>query len=156
MKALFKFLTLFYSILPLIVVPFIAVINNNWYYSIGIVFYYGAIFLVSVNQKIILMVPFIFCLWFWLTYGISLHDFVLYLFLCMSFGGGLYMLAAYTQKFIQFILPENEETLEYDLKVAKMESKMEAFRLNNPTTVITPEIIDTIRNEAFFENAVSN
>ncbi len=153
MTKLFRFLTVFYIILPLLVVPFIISKTGNWYYLLGIICYYIGIMLVAVHQKIILMIPFIFCLWFWVTYGFSINDFVFFIFVSLISGALLYLFTNEVQKFVKRTLPESKETMAYDLKVDKMNDIVEQFRKANPNVKITPEIMDTIKNEAFFTQA---
>lgn len=97
------------------------------------------------------MIPLIFCCWFWYTYGFSLHDYVFFLFVCMSTGAFFYKLAKNAESFAKRTLPENKETQEYDLKMEEMNEKVEQYKKKHPAIKITPEIIDVIRNEVFFK-----
>lgn len=99
------------------------------------------------------MIPFIFCLWFWVTYGFSINDFVFFIFVSLISGALLYLFTNEVQKFVKRTLPESKETMAYDLKVDKMNDIVEQFRKANPNVKITPEIMDTIKNEAFFTQA---
>ena len=155
MTKLFRFLTVLYIIFPLLVVPLIISRTGNWYYLFGIFCYYMGVILVAVHQKIILMVPLLFCLWFWITYGFSIHDYVFYLLVALVAGSVLYLLADQVQKFVKRTLPDNKETMAYDLKVDKMNDIVEQFRRANPNVKITPEIMDQIKNQAFFAGNTS-
>ncbi len=151
MKGMFKILTFFYIIFPLVVVPYMAARAGNWFYLFGIVCYYLGVVLMAVKQKIIFMIPFIFCCWFWYTYGFGLHDYVFFLFICMSAGALFYQLAENAESFAKRTLPENKETQEYDLKIEEMNEKVEQYKKTHPAIKITPEIMDVIRNEVFFK-----
>ena len=155
MSKFFRFLTVLYIILPLLIVPFIINKTGNWYYFFGIISYYIGVLLVAVHQKIILMVPFIFCMWFWVTYGFSFNGYVFYIFASLITGSVLYIFTNEVQKIIKRTIPDNKETMAYDLKVDKMNGIIEQFRKDNPTVIITPEIMDTIKNQAFFSMAAS-
>lgn len=151
MKGMFKILRIFYIVFPLVVVPYMATKASNWYYLFGIACYYLGVMLMAVKQKIIFMIPFIFCCWFWYTYGFGLHDYVFFLFICMASGALFYQLAKNAERFTKRTLPENMETDEYDLKIEEMDQKVEAYKKAYPSIKITPEIIDVIRNEVFFK-----
>lgn len=150
MTKLFRFLTLLYIIFPLLVIPLLINKTGNWYYLFGILCYYIGIILVAVHQKIILMVPILFCLWFWVTYGFSITDYVFFLFASSATGTFLYLFTNQIQKFVKRTLPESKETLAYDLKVDRMNEIVNQFRITNPDAKITPEIMDRIKNQAFF------
>ena len=151
MKGLFKILTLFYILFPMVVVSYITARVGNWFYLFGIVCYFLGVILVAIKQKIIFMIPIIFCGWFWYTYGFGLHDYVFFLFICMAAGALFYQLAENAERFTKSTLPENKETQEYDLKIEEMKVKLEQYKKNHPAIKITPEIIDLIRTEVFFK-----
>jgi hypothetical protein len=151
MKGMPKILTIFYLIFPLVFVPYVASRSANWFYLFGILCYYIGVFLVAIRQKIIFMIPIIFCCWFWYTYGFSIHDFVFFLLACMGAGALFYQLSLDTERFTNRTLPENKEALEYDLKIEEMNAKLEQYKQLHPNVKITPEIIDVIRNEVFFK-----
>ncbi len=150
MKGMFKILTLFYILFPLAVIPLMASRADSWFYLFGIVCYYLGVVLVAVKQKIIFMIPLFFCGWFWYTYGFGLHDYVFFLFMCMFAGAVFYQLAQNAKYFTTSVLPENKEAREYELKIEEMNAKLELYKQVHPTTIITPEIIDSIRNDVFF------
>ena len=150
MKGMFKILTLFYILFPLAVIPLMASRADSWFYLFGIVCYYLGVVLVAVKQKIIFMIPLFFCGWFWYTYGFGLHDYVFFLFMCMFAGAVFYQLAQNAKYFTTSVLPENKEAREYELKIQEMNAKLELYKQVHPTTIITPEIIDSIRNDVFF------
>ncbi len=151
MKGLSKILPFFYIIFPLIYVPFIASKAANWFYLFGIVCYYLGIFLVAIRQKIIFMIPIIFCCWFWYTYGFSIHDFVFFLLGCMAAGATFYQLSVEVGKFTHRTLPENKEALDYDLKIEEMNIRLEQYKQQHSEVTITPEIMDRIKNDVFFK-----
>ncbi len=151
MKGMFKMLTFFYILFPLALIPLMASRSGNWFYLFGIVCYYLGVLLVAIRQKIIFMIPLLFCGWFWYTYGFGIHDYVFFLFMCMLAGAVFYQLAQNARHFTQSVLPENKEAQEYELKIVEMNDKLKAYQQQHPSTIITPEIIDTIRNEVFFK-----
>ncbi len=151
MKRLFNTLTLFYIIIPLVLVPYMANKSANWYYLFGIAFYYIGIILVAMKQKIIIMIPVFFCCWYWYTFGFSIRNYVFFFISCILGGAILYQLTAGVEKFTQRTLPENKEALAYDLKIEEMNARLEEYKQMNPATKITPEIMEGIRNEVFFK-----
>jgi hypothetical protein len=151
MKGMFKILTVFYILFPLVVIPFMASKAGNWFYLFGLVCYYAGVILVAIKQKIIFMIPLFFCGWFWYTYGFGLHDYVFFLFMCMFAGALFYQLAQNAKYFSQSVLPENMEAQEYELKIEEMNAKLKLYKQTHPTEIITSEIIDGIRNEVFFK-----
>ena len=102
------------------------------------------------------MVPLLFCLWYWITYGFSIHEYVFYLFASLVSGSLLFSFADQVQKFVKRTLPDNKETMAYDTKVNMMNDIVEQFRKANPNVKITPEIMDSIKNQAFFAANDSN
>lgn len=151
MKGMPKILKVFYIIFPLAVIPYFAAGAGNWFYLFGIVCYYLGVMLVAVKQKIIFMIPLIFCCWFWYTYGFGLHDYVFFLFAFMSAGALFYQIAVNAETFTKRTIPENAEALEYDLKVEEMNEKVAQYKQTHPAVKITQEIMDAIRNEVFFK-----
>ena len=151
MKGLFKLLTVLYIIFPLIVVPVIALKASNWYYLIGIVLYYISIYLVAIKQKIIFLIPAFFYIWFWNTFGFGIMTYAFFSLMCLLTGAIFYLLIEKVDKFINKTLPENKEALEYELKMQEVEKKIEQFRQSNPTTKITQELMERIRNQVFFK-----
>lgn len=151
MKGIIKVLTIFYILFPLVAVSYTAYKLNSGYYLFAIPFYYFGVIMVAQKQKIIFLIPILFCGWFWFTYGFSIHDFVFFLFIWMAFGALFYMLTGNVQRFVTRTVPENKEMMEYDAKMVQMNAKVEEFKLKNPTTKITPEVLDTIRNDVFFK-----
>ena len=150
MKVLFKLLTIFYIVFPLIAVPLIALHTGNKYYLLGIIFYYISIMLVMVNQKIIFLIPCLFYLWFWSIYGFGIYTYVFFSLLCLAVAAALYLITQQVEKFMSITIPDNAENLEYDLKMQNVNDRIEKFRQANPTTKITQEIMESIRNEVFF------
>ena len=153
MKGILKVLSFFIVLSPLLVVPYIASRAGNWFYLLGIVCYYLGMMLVAFKQKIILMIPAIFCGWFWYIYGFGIHDFVFFLFICMALGAILFQLQSNVKRFVHRTLPESRESLAYEVKLKEMNRKLEEYKQMNPTIKITPEIIDEIRNEVFFTSS---
>jgi hypothetical protein len=151
MKGWFKFLTFFYIIIPLILVPYIANKSGSGYYLFGIGFYYIGVILVAIKQRIILMIPLIFCCWYWYTYGFSINNYVFFFLSCILGGTFLYQLTKGAERFAHRTLPESKEALAYDMKIEEMNEKLQEFKQMNPTVKITPEIVESIRNEVFFK-----
>lgn len=155
MKSLFKALTVFYILFPLILVPvmqagFTQSVFGRWFYLAGIVLYFLSVLTVAYKQQIILMIPVLFFAWFWYTYGFDLHGFAFFLFVCTFSGAGFYKLAQHVKHFVKRVLPESKEAHEYELKIAKMYAQLNLYKQKYPTTTITPDIIDSIRNDVFF------
>ena len=71
--------------------------------------------------------------------------------MCLLTGATFYLLAEKLDKFIKKTIPENNEALEYELKMQEVENKIEQFRQANPTIKITQEIMERIRNQVFFK-----
>ena len=151
MKRLFKLLTILYIIFPLIVIPIIALKAANWFYLLGIVFYYISIYLVAIKQKIIFLIPVFFYIWFWNTFGFGIMTYAFFSLMCLLTGAIFYLLVGQVDKFITKTIPDNKEALEYELKMQEVENKLEQFRHANPSTKITQEIMERIRNQVFFK-----
>jgi hypothetical protein len=155
MKNLFKALTVFYIVFPLIIMPlmqssFTQSIFGNWSFLFGIVLYYLSILVIAAKQKIILMIPVLFFSWFWSTYGFELHGLTFFLFICIFSGAFFYQLAQNVKHFIKKVLPENQLAEEYERKIEKMYARLHLYKQKNPTAAITPDVIDSIRNDIFF------
>jgi hypothetical protein len=151
MQGFSKILTFFYIVFPLVTIPYLASRQANWFYLFGIACYYTGVFLMAIKQKIIFMIPVIFCFWFWYTYGFSIHDFVFFLLACMAAGAFFYQLSADAEKFTHRTLPESKEMQDYDLKIEEMNTRVEQYKQKHPDVKITPEIMEVIRNEVFFK-----
>jgi hypothetical protein len=155
MKNLFRVLTVFYILFPLILVPlmqsgFTQSLFDSRFYLLGVVLYYLCILLMVSRQKIILMIPVLFFGWFWYTCGFDLHGFTFFLFICIFSGAVFYQLTQNVKYFVRRVLPENKEARDYELKIEKMYAKLNLYKQKHPTATITSDIIDSIRNEVFF------
>ena len=69
----------------------------------------------------------------------------------MVAGVLFYQLAVNAETFTKRTLPENVEAMEYNLKVEEMNEKVAQYKRTHPAVKISPEIMDTIRNEVFFK-----
>ena len=155
MKDLLKALTVLYIVFPVFLIPlipsgFVQPLFGNWAWLAGMACYYISILLVMAKQKIIMMIPVLFFSWFWCTFAFDWHGFIFFLFVCIFSGAGLYQLAQQVKYHIRRVLPDNKLAEEYEQKIAKMHARLNLYKQKHPTTAITPEIIDTIRDDIFF------
>ena len=145
-----KILILIYMLLPLLIIPYIAYKEDNWYILFGIAFYYMGVFLVAIKQMIYLSIPVLFCIWFWYTFGFSIYDYVTSLFLCMTGGVIFYQIRVELDKLITRTIPQKRQDKEYDSKIDEMYSKLEKYKKEHPNEKLNQEIIDNIKMEIFF------
>ncbi|HMO60548.1 MAG TPA: hypothetical protein PKC39_04060 [Ferruginibacter sp.] len=150
----FKTLSIFiiYLLIPLVFIPLTAVKTGNYFLLFGIAFYYIGVVIAQYRQWIFFPVPVFFCLWYWYTYGFGLRDYVTIYFAWMAAGAGLYSASQFYKSYLYKVLPEAEENIAYNEKLAEMERRIETFRKNHPGEKVTQEVIDKIKTEVFFNN----
>lgn len=141
---------LLYILVPLIIIPYLSSKSGNWFGLFGIGFYYIGFFIARFKQWIFFPIPLFFCLWYWYTYGFGLRDYVTIYLFCMSAGMIIYLLYDEYNKYIHRVIPEQEQSSEYNDKLVEMEQMIEKYRKDHPGEKITQEIIDRIKTEVFF------
>jgi hypothetical protein len=97
-----------------------------------------------------LLIPVLFFCWFWYTCGFDLHGFSFFLFICIFSGAAFFKLAQKVKYFVHRVLHENKEAQEYERKIEKMYAQLNLYKQMHPSAAITPDIIDSIRNQVFF------
>lgn len=53
-------------------------------------------------------------------------------------------------KFVNKVLPEQMDNIEYNEKVDELNRRLEKYRREHPSEKLTPEIVEKIRAEVFF------
>ncbi len=151
MKYLSRVCFIFYIALPFVVIPIMAFLSNNKFYLAGIAFYFTGVLLTKFKQALLLLLPVFFCVWFWITYGFAKQPFVFFSLLCLLGGALLFKSAMWVERFIKKTLPERREGIDFEWKVQEMKRRVEKFKQNYPSVKITPDVVDKIRNDVFFD-----
>jgi len=150
MKLLLRAAFVLYLVFPLIIIPYIAHKEQDWYYLIGIACYYAGILMAVLNQKIFFPIPLIFSLWFWYTYGFSLHQYVTVFFASLAAGLLFNTVVRELDKFINRKIPEKQQMIEYEDKIQEMNARLEQYKKDHPGKKITMDVIEEIKKEVFF------
>ena len=147
MKNLIYFLV--YLLVPALVF-FLCMRSGNWWGLFALVTYFAGVLMAVFRQWIFFPIPLVFCLWFWYTFGFSPTHVVSLLFLSLVAGAGIYEGFRQLSRFVNKVLPEQMNNLEYNEKVEELNRRLERFRREHPHEKLTPEIVEKIRTEIFF------
>ena len=148
MKALKNFYLFIYSISPLIVIPYLAYKEQNWYILFGILFCYLGVALAAYKSSLLTLVI-LFCIGFWIKDGFNIHQYVTLFFFCVLGGFVFFKMAdQYDSLHDQKVNPEKYK--EFAEIESKLELAIEAYKLEHPTALITPEITEEIKNKIFY------
>ncbi len=142
-------LLLLYILVPLIIAGIVVKTGDGWL-LFGILAFYTGIVISKFRQWIFLPIPLIFVFWYWYTYGLAIRDYVFIFFGCFICGIILNELSKEYYKFVNKVLPEQLNNLDYNEKVDELNRRLEKFRQDHPSDKLTPEIVEQIRTEVFF------
>ena len=142
---------LLYILVPVIVIPLLCFKTGNWYGLIGIFLYYAGLIISKFKLWIFTPIPLFFCLWYWYTFGFGVRDYVTIYLVCMLSGVLLNELNRYYTRFVNKILPEQLDNIDYDLKVEELNIRLSQFRKINPNKKVTQEIVERISTDVFFQ-----
>jgi hypothetical protein len=145
MKVMFRFFFFLYAIGPLIVLPYIAYKQDNWYILFGIAFCYLGVLLAAWKPKWFYPLP-LFCIGFWVANGFSIHQYVTLFFFCML---GCFMFYQMAEQYDQL---SKRGTLENDLERMQfleenpdyLRDKMRKWQEENPGKELTYDVIDAL------------
>lgn len=151
MKGITRVYFFFIIIFPFLLIPYLAYRSQDWLILLGLPFYFAGYTIAAIKQKTIYFIPVFLCIWFWYTYGFSLFHNVTFFFLCLTAGLVLYLVRKELERYIDRTIPEIEQNRDYNLKLEKMNLKLEQFKTDNPGRKITPEIIEDIKKDIFFK-----
>jgi hypothetical protein len=142
---------LLYILVPIIIIPLFVIKTDRWFALFGILFYFMGLLISKFKQWILLPIPLLFCFWYWYTYGFSPADYVVFYFICMVAGVTLNEIKKSYYRFVNKILPEQMNNLEYDAKIDELNRQIEAYKHQHPGQKVTQEVVEKIRTDIFFE-----
>ena len=142
---------LLYILIPLVVIPLIFLKQGNWFGLFSIACYYAGVLMAQYRQWIFFPIPLFFSVWYWYTYGFNPKDYVSIYFFWLVFGTGAYMLKKTYDRYVENIIPQNEENMEYNDKLSEMEERIAKYKKDHPGEKITQEIIEKIKTDIFFQ-----
>ena len=151
MKFKLIYFFLLYILVPGIVIPLFVVKTDRWFALFGILFYIMGLIISQFKQWILLPIPLLFCLWYWYTYGFSSADYVTFYFACLIAGVALNEMKKSYDRFVNKILPEQMNNLDYNSKIDELNRQIEEYKRQHPGQKITQDVVEKIRTEIFFQ-----
>ncbi len=151
MKSKLLVFFLLYILIPVIIIPYLCFKTGNWYGLFGILLYYAGLIISKFKQWIFLPIPLFFCLWYWYTYGFGVRDYVSIYLVCLLLGVFLNELYRSYNRFVNKVLPEQLNNMDYDSKVEELNKRLDQYRKSHPNEKITQEIVEKIRTDVFFQ-----
>ena len=152
MKAMKIFFVFLYTTAPLIVLPYLAYKEDNWYILFGIAFSYLGVALAAYKPSIFYIFTLV-CIGGWVRGGFNIHQYFTLFFFCML-GGFIFFKIAdeYDNLGDKKANPEKLEEfgrIEKDINVA-----LSQYKEDHPNEEITPEKIEEIKNRIFYTDAI--
>lgn len=141
---------LFLFVLVPVIIIWLTIRSGSWYGFFALAFYAIGVVISQFRLWIFLPVPLVFAVWYWYTFGLDLHDYVYgYTFALLA---GVIMSEGSKQyhRFMQKVLPEQMNNIEYNEKVEELNRRLDKFRKEHPNEKLTPEIVEKIRTDVFF------
>ncbi len=142
---------LLYILVPAIIIPLFVIKTDRWFALFGILFYFTGLLISKFRQWIFLPIPLLFCFWYWYTYGISLTDYVTIYFACLVCGVVFFEIRKYCYRFINKVLPEQLNNLDYDSKLEELNRQIEQYKKEHPGQKVTQDVVEKIRTDIFFQ-----
>ncbi len=142
---------LLYILVPLIIIPLFVFKTEKWFALFGILFYYIGLIISKFRQWIFLPIPLLFCFWYWYTYGFSVTDYVALYFVFLVIGVMFSELKISYYKFVNKVLPEQLNNMEYNSKLEELNRQIEKYKKEHPGQKVTQEIVEKIRTDIFFQ-----
>lgn len=142
---------LLYILVPIIIIPLFVIKTDRWFALFGILFYFIGLIISKFKQWILLPIPLLFCFWYWYTYGFSPGDYVSFYFVCLAIGVSLSEMKKSYYRFVNKILPEQMNNLDYNLKIDELNRQIEEYKKQHPGQKITQDVVEKIRTEIFFQ-----
>jgi ferredoxin-thioredoxin reductase catalytic subunit len=147
MRFKFNLFALLYMIGPLVVIPYLAYSNNNWYLLFGILFSWFASF-TTFHPRLrgFIFLFTVLCIGIWFTIGFNVHQYTAFFFFC-SLGG--YLCAQIAEHYDQ---TSKRGTLGNDAELKKhleknpeyLKDKMQKWADENPDKQLTFDVIDAL------------
>ena len=141
---------LFLYILVPVAIIFLCFRSGNWYGLFGLIIYFLGIIISKSGEWIYFPIPLMFAFWYWYTYGMGPTDYVFLFTLCFVAGVAASEADKLYHRFVNKVLPEQLNNIEYNEKVEELNRRIDKYRLEHPGEKITAEIIEKIRTEVFF------
>jgi hypothetical protein len=147
MKGMFKLFAFLYMIIPLIVIPYWAYANANWYLLFGILFsYFGSYTSFSPRLKGFTPLFLLLCIGVWIGKGFSIHQYITFFFFCSLWG---YIMAKIAEEYDQ---QSKRGTFENDTELAAyLENNPEYFKEQvkiwieaHPDKKLTYDVLDAL------------
>lgn len=139
-----------YVLVPLVIVIF-SIKSGNWYWLFGILLYAVGLLTSMFRLWIFLPIPLGFSFWYWYMYGMGLSDYVFIFTVCLLAGVAFSEASKQYHRFINRVLPEQVSNIEFNDKVDELNRRLEKYRQDHPGEKLTPEIVEKIRTDVFFE-----
>lgn len=147
MKFMFNLFAFLYIVSPLIVIPYWAYLNDNWYLLLGILFSWFASYTTfSPKFKGFIFLYTFLCIGIWVKISFSIHQYITFFFFC-SLGGYLFAKIAeeYSQESKKGTLENDLEFMDfYEKNPEYLQKKMEEWVIENPDKQLTYEAIDSL------------
>gem|GEM_PF-2280798 len=157
MKVMFKIFVFLYMVVPLIVIPYWAYTNDNWYLLFGILFSYFASY-TSFSKRLrgFIFLFLMLCIGFWIKSGFSINQYLTFFFFCSLWG---YIMTQIAEQYDQ---QSKRATLENDAELSKflddnpeyLQQKMKKWQEENPGKEFTFDVIDFLAKGK--ENLIDN
>lgn len=138
-----------YVLVPVIIV-WLTIKTGSWYGFFALAFYAAGLVISQFRLWIFLPIPLLFTFWYWYTYGLAPTDYVFGYTAALLAGVGISEITRQWQRFMNKVLPEQMNNLEYNEKVDELNRRLEKFRKEHPNEKLTPEIVEKIRTDVFF------
>jgi hypothetical protein len=136
-------------LVPAIII-WLSIRSGSWYGLFALAFYAIGVIISQFRLWIFLPIPLLFTFWYWYTYGIGPTDYVFGFTLALLAGVGISEASKHYKRFMQKVLPEQMNNIEYNEKVEELNRRLDAFRKDHPNEKLTPEIVEKIRTDVFF------
>ena len=147
MRFIFKLFALLYMIGPLVVIPYLAHSNNNWYLLFGILFSWFASF-TTFHSKLrgFIFLFTLLCIGIWFSIGFNIHQYITFFFFCSLAG---YLCAQIAEHYDQ---SSKRGTLGNDAELKRrleknpeyLKDKMRKWTEENPDKELTFDVIDAL------------
>ena len=153
---MFKLFAFLYMIAPLLVIPYWAYFNDNWYLLFGIPFsYLGSYSSFSPRLKSFIFLFTIVCIGVWIGTGFSIHQYITFFFFCSLWG---YLITQIAEEYDQ---ESKRGTLENDSELKNfleknpeyLNEQMKKWGKENPDKELTFSVIDALARKKVIPNS---
>lgn len=147
MKSMFKLFAFLYMFAPLIIVPYWAYSNDNWYFLFGIAFSYaGSYSSFAPRLKSFIFLFALLSIGVWLKTGFSIHQYITFFFFCSLWG---YLTAKIAEEYNQLSKKgtlENDEELRTFLKdnPGYLQEEIRKWQEENPGRQLNFKVMDAL------------